>query len=54
MGFFFSLATQKRKPDWEPRLFMSICSLTASKCCSVERDTVRLPDLSQAYTPRIT
>lgn len=42
VGFF---ASQKRK-EWEPSLFMGICSLMASKRCSLERDTVRLPDHS--------
>lgn len=37
-----------REREWEPSLFMGICSLTASKRWLVERDSVRLPDLSQA------
>lgn len=36
----------KREREWEPSLFMGICSLMASKRCSLERDTVRLPDHS--------
>lgn len=43
----------KKRGDWDPTLFMGICSLMASKHCSLDRDTVRLPDHSQAHTRRI-
>ena len=48
-GIFLS----KKRGDWDPTLFMGICSLMASKHCSLDRDTVRLPDHSQAHTRRI-